>query len=54
MDWVLGFGIEIWGLGVELGIGIERWDYRWGLGIKMTIEYWIDIESRGVAGSMKN
>ena len=39
-DW--GFGLEIgdWGsdLGSELGIGIAQWDYRLGLGFKMTID----------------
>ena len=42
-DWGLGLGIGDWGLrigdwGSELGIWIEQWDYRLGLGIKMTID----------------
>ena len=55
-NWGLGLGIDIGGLGFELGIGIEQWDFRWGMGIKMTIdiEYWIDIDGCGVARFMRN
>ena len=52
----MGLGIWIGDWGSELGIGIEQWDYRWLLGIKMTIDikYWIDVDGCGVAGFMKN